>query len=49
MVRGRKSEPDTPLAVWERRYARAHVSNPHLPLYLDHMRALWSETEAPRS
>ncbi|CAN1572285.1 Tetratricopeptide repeat [Caulobacteraceae bacterium] len=49
MVRGRKSEPDTPLAVWERRYGRAHVSNPHLPLYLDHMRALWSETEAPRS
>lgn len=46
MARGRKSEPDTPLDVWVRRYRRSHVSNGNLPLYLEHMHALWAETEA---
>jgi TolB-like protein/Tfp pilus assembly protein PilF len=46
MARSRKSEPDTPLDVWERRYRRSQVSNGNLPLFLEHMHALWAETEA---
>lgn len=46
MARGLKSEPDTPLAIWELRYSRAHMGSPNLALVLEHLRALWAEAEA---
>lgn len=45
MARGRKLEPDTPLAIWELRYGRAFAGAMVGQVFLDHMRALWAQCE----
>ena len=46
VARGRKLEADTPLALWELRYGRAFRGSAFGPVFLDHLRALWSACEA---
>ena len=42
----RKFEPETPVGIWELRYSRSHAGSPSMTVYLAHLRALWSDSEA---
>ena len=46
MAQARRYEPDVPLGLWEMRYERCFRGSAIQPVFMEHLRALWAETDA---